>query len=62
MAFEQKPSSGSAFKNDRKTEDKHSDFSGTYKDSNGKDHWFNMWRKTDKNGNEFFSFTTKPKS
>lgn len=61
MAFEQKHNSGSAFRNDRKTEATHADFTGTYKDANGAEHWVNMWEKIDKNGNKFYSFTLKPK-
>lgn len=61
MAYEQKPGTGSALKNTRKQDDRHADYAGTYKDANGNDHWFNLWVKKDKNGNDYFSFTIKPK-
>lgn len=45
MAYEQKPNSGSLFKNDKKTTDKHPDYTGTWKDENGKMWSFAAWVK-----------------
>lgn len=60
--YQHKPGNGSAFKNKNKQAQTHADFNGTYLDDSGKEHWFNLWVKKDKNGNEYFSFSTKPKS
>lgn len=59
MAFEQKPNSGSLFKNQRKTQDNHPDMTGTL-DVGGQSFWINAWTKTGKNG-KFLSITVKPK-
>lgn len=58
--FVQKPGNFSVFKNSRKEKQTHPDFTG---DANidGTFYWVNMWEKTDKNGNTYFSGTYKPK-
>jgi hypothetical protein len=60
MSFEHKPNSGSFFKNNKKENDKHSDFNGTYKDENGVEYWVNVWEKKSDKGT-FYSFTMKRK-
>jgi len=52
--------SGALFKNNRKTEEKHADYSGTL-NVNGTDHWISAWLRTDKNGNKFMSLFVKRK-
>ena len=39
---------GVLFKNDKKTDDKHPDYKGSYMDVNGNDHWLNAWLAKDK--------------
>jgi len=53
---------GVLFKNDRKTEPKHPDYSGTFYDANGDEHFFDGWiKKSAKSGGTFLSCRTKPK-
>lgn len=59
MAYEQKPNTGVLFQNSRKQQPNHPDYTGTFKDVNGKTWDVAAWTKTDKNGKEFFSFTVK---
>lgn len=62
MSYEQKPNSGSAFRNTRKREGKKdADFTGSAM-IDGKSYWFDMWQnppKGDKKG--FFSFSLREK-
>ena len=60
MAFEQRDNTGSLFKNDDKTEDKHPNAKGSAL-INGVAFWVAAWTKTDKNGNKFQSLAFKPK-
>jgi hypothetical protein len=60
MAYEAKPNSGSLFKNERKTSDKHPDYTGTWKDENGKEWQFAAWVKEGKKG-KFFSLSASEK-
>lgn len=54
---------GVMFKNDRKTEDKHPDYTGSYYDAEGGEYFCDAWiKKSAKNGNTFLSFRTKPKT
>lgn len=53
MAYVPKESSGSLFKNDRKTSETHPDYSGTIM-VNGKEHWLSAWVKEGQKG-KFFS-------
>lgn len=53
MAFIPKEGSGSLFKNTRKTEQTHPDYTGSIM-TNGKEHWLSAWVKEGKNG-KFFS-------
>jgi hypothetical protein len=51
---------GALFKNDRKTEEKDADYSGTI-NFNGVECWLNAWIKTSKAGKKFMSLSVKPK-
>ena len=60
MAWETRNNTGSAFKNTRKENDKHADYSGEAM-VDGTLKWVSMWVKKDKNGNPWFSFSFKDK-
>lgn len=59
-AYEQKPNSGTLFKNDRKTATNHPDYQGTWKDANGKEWQFAAWVKEGKKG-KFLSVSASEK-
>jgi hypothetical protein len=61
MAYEMKDMSGSAFHNNRRDRDTSPDLTGSAL-VHGKEHWVNMWLKTDKNGNTWVSFNLKEKN
>lgn len=52
---------GVLFTNDRKTDEKHSDYQGEL-NVDGKTFWLNAWVKTSKNGKQFLSVSIKPKT
>jgi len=52
--------SGALFRNDRKTEDRHPDHTGSIT-IDGKAYWLSAWVKTSKTGTRFFSLSVKPK-
>ena len=58
--FVQRPGNFSAFKNNRKEKPTHPDFTGDM-NVDGKMYWVNMWEKTDKNGNTYFSGSIREK-
>jgi hypothetical protein len=60
VAYEQKDNSGSLFKNDKKTEEKHPNARGSAM-VGGVEYWVSAWTKKDKNGNPWQSlaFTKK---
>lgn len=58
--YEQKPGTGSLFKNDKKTSDKHPDYKGSFKGHDGTDYWLAAWVKSGKNG-QFLSIATSKK-
>jgi len=60
MAYEQKPESGSLFKNDRKTADNHPDYKGTALIA-GVEYWVSAWIKVQPNGQKRFSMSYKVK-
>ena len=60
MAYEPKPNSGSLFKNERKTSDKHPDYTGTWKDADGKEWQLAAWVKEGNKG-KFFSLSASEK-
>ena len=56
---QQRDNSGILFRNDRKTEPQHADYSGSAT-INGQEFWMNAWLKEGRNG-KFMSFSFKPK-
>lgn len=60
MAWEVRDNSGSMFKNNRKEKDSQADMTGEAM-IEGKTFWVNAWRKVDKNGNPWYSFSFKEK-
>jgi len=51
---------GSLFKNDKKTEDKHPDMSGSI-NIDGTEYWISGWKKQSKAGTGFVSLSVRPK-
>lgn len=51
---------GSLFKNEKKTEEKHPDMSGSI-NINGTEYWISGWKKTSKAGTGFISLSVRPK-
>jgi hypothetical protein len=51
---------GVLFKNEQKTEPKHSDYQGSI-DIEGVEYWLNAWIKKSKAGKPFMSLSVKPK-
>lgn len=60
MAYEQKENSGVLFKNFTKKEDKHPDYTGTFKDASGKVWSLAAWVKDGKKG-KFLSLSASEK-
>lgn len=60
MAYEQRENSGSLFKNDKKTEDKHPNARGSAL-IGGVEYWVSAWTKKDKNGNPWQSLAFSKK-
>lgn len=58
MAFEQRDNSGSLFKNDRKQQPAHPDYTGKGV-VNGKEVYISAWVKTAKSGVPYFSISFK---
>lgn len=62
MSQYENKNTGVLFKNDRKTEDKHPDYTGSYYDADGGEYFCDAWvKKSAKTGGTFLSFRTKPK-
>lgn len=62
MADYDNRNTGVLFKNDRKTEDKHPDYTGSFFDADGGDYFCDAWiKKSAKTGGTFLSFRVKPK-
>jgi uncharacterized protein (DUF736 family) len=51
---------GSLFKNDKKTEEKHPDLSGSI-NIEGTEYWISGWSKTSKGGQKFLSLSVRQK-
>jgi hypothetical protein len=60
MSYEQRDNSGSLFKNDRKEQPNHPDYTGTAK-VQGREFYMSAWLKESKSGKKFMSFAFKPK-
>ena len=60
MADRTYDNSGTLSKNDRKTEAKHADYTGSCT-IEGKEFWMNAWIKDGQNGRKFMSFSFRPK-
>jgi hypothetical protein len=50
---------GVAFKNEKATTDRHPQLTGSA-EIDGKKYFLSIWKKLDRNGNEFLSFAFKP--
>ncbi len=53
--------SGVLFKNSRKTEDRHPDYTGSYTDAEGNEFFLDAWIRESAKG-KFMSLRTKPKT
>lgn len=60
MAFVQKPNNGALFKNTRKKQPNHPDWTGSI-NVEGDDFYLNGWVKETKDGQKYFSLSIKPK-
>lgn len=61
MSYQQRPNSGSLFRNDRKEEDNHPDHTGTCL-IDGTEYYISAWVKEGRNGGrKYFSLSFKPK-
>ena len=62
MAFEQKPNTGSLFKNERKEADSHPDYKGSALIEGLGECWLDAWVNTSNNGTKYMSLKIKPKN
>ena len=53
--------SGALFKNEKKASDRHPDYTGSWTDSNGVEHWLSAWIKTSASGKTFMSLSATVK-
>lgn len=61
MAYEQKPNTGSLFRNEKKEPgDTKPDYTGSA-NLNGEDHWLDAWLNKSANGTTYMSVKFKPK-
>ena len=60
MAYEQKPDSGSLFKNDRKERDTHADYRGSAL-VNGAEYFLDAWLNEARDGSKYMSLKFKRK-
>jgi hypothetical protein len=61
MPYEQKPNTGSLFKNDRKEADSHPDYKGSALIDGLGDCWLDAWINTTNDGRKYMSLKIKPK-
>jgi hypothetical protein len=61
MSYEHKDNSGALFKNDRKTEDTHADYTGDGV-IDGVSMWINAWINDKKGGGKYMKLTFRPKN
>jgi len=61
MAFEQKPMTGSLFKNTNKDSETDRDYSGSLTLEDGRELWVSGWVRTSKSGGKYLSLSVKPK-
>jgi uncharacterized protein (DUF736 family) len=61
MAYEQKPNTGSLFKNDRKEAENHPDYKGTALIDGLGECWLDAWINTSNSGTKYMSLKIKPK-
>jgi uncharacterized protein (DUF736 family) len=61
MAYEQKPNTGSLFKNDRKETDSHPDYKGQALIDGLGECWLDAWINETKDGQKYMKLTLKPK-
>jgi uncharacterized protein (DUF736 family) len=61
LAYEQKPNTGSLFKNDRKETDSHPDYKGSALIDGLGECWLDAWINTAKDGSKYMSLKLKPK-
>jgi hypothetical protein len=59
--FEIKPGNFQLFKNNKKTDQKHADWTGTIKLPDGREYWFNMYNKEGAKGGYFSGYIGKEK-
>ena len=57
MAYEMRPGSGSLFKNDKKTEDRHPNLKGKLMLPNGEVRWVSAWTKKTAAGESWLSLS-----
>ena len=57
MAYEMRPGSGSLFKNDKKTEDRHPNLKGKIMLPNGEVRWMSAWTKKTAAGESWLSLS-----
>lgn len=62
MAYEQKPNTGSLFKNDKKEADTHPDYKGSGLIEGVGEVWLDAWINTSNNGTKYMSLKFKPKN
>lgn len=60
MAFEQKDGQGSLFRNQKKEQDNHPDYTGSIT-INGQEYWLSSWLKVSAKGDKYMSLSAKPK-
>jgi uncharacterized protein (DUF736 family) len=61
MAYEQRPNTGSLFKNDKKETDSHPDYKGSGLIEGVGEVWLDAWINTSNSGTKYMSLKFKPK-